>query len=711
MAFSLPFFKKKPEKHVYFGFYYTESRITGFAFDLDGGTANILSQNGYDVTAGYDKMLEDTDNLISDLESKTKLPLDKTIFFLHSILLDEQTRDIREPHKETLKKISKELELEPMGYIDLHEAIEGNMKENSVINNILLELSTHKLALFVYKGGIMTASQTISRTDSIAADLESALKMLPGKIILPTKIILYGVGDLGKASADLTQYKWDEKLFVQHPIIETIEDINLYQILADTFVEELLAPDHEAAPAQTPVVATETSAATETSLPFGFSTGTETPVSQKTVVTAAPQTPPTSIQTVTPVVEDIAEDTKPHWFAGIAQHFAVRPTISSNNKFMTIGLTVAGIVLLIGSLFMGYEYFLHTVTVEVKLPSEELSKDFDLTVPVVDAAESSGLSVVKHSKVIEYDEEKSTTGKRDVGEKAKGDVIVHNFDNSEKTIDRGTEIKTSNLIFTLDSDVKVASSSGISSDGVKQSGKQKVSATAKEIGPDYNISKGTQLKIGSLSDSLFIAIADVAFSGGTKKQVTTVSKSDLDSLKKTVEEEIKKQAKAEVEKLVEAKDDMIPELTSIDVTDTEYSGEVGEEAKNISIKASSEINYYTVDKKNIQKKLAELFSKEKKATYSIAENDIIYKVEKAEISEKGDEVDLAVKSSTLQFKEADGEKIKETITFKPVSSVESQIKKVSDIQSIDIISTAKGIPFSPGWLPLFSKNITVKTVQ
>nr|MBP7967813.1 hypothetical protein [Candidatus Woesebacteria bacterium] len=177
MAFSLPFFKKKPEKHVYFGFYYTESRITGFAFDLDGGTANILSQNGYDVTAGYEKMLEDTDNLISDLESKTKLPLDKTIFFLHSILLDDQTRDIREPHKETLKKISKELELEPMGYIDLHEAVEGNMKENSVINNILLELSTNKLALFVYKGGVMTASQTISRTDSVAADLESALQM------------------------------------------------------------------------------------------------------------------------------------------------------------------------------------------------------------------------------------------------------------------------------------------------------------------------------------------------------------------------------------------------------------------------------------------------------------------------------------------------------------------------------------------------------
>lgn len=693
MAFSFPFFKKKPQKHVYFGFYYTESRITGFAFDIIGGKANILSQTGYDVVAGYDKMLEDTDNLISDLESKTKMPLDKTIFFLHSILLDSQSREIRDPHKDTLKKISKELELEPMGYIDVHEAVEGNMKEHSVINNILLELSTNQLAVFIYKGGIMTASQTMSRTDSVAADLESAIKMLPEKIVLPTKILLYGVGDLTKASADIAQYKWSETMFVQHPLIEILEDINLYQVLADTFVEELVNPDHTIEPEQAPSVEKNTQE-TPNELPFGFVSGVQTSFTPHETI-SQPNQQSYSAEEILEEPEEV--DKSP---------VSSQPMIKDKRSLMK-GIIVGGSILFLSILFGLYEFVLHKVTIEIKLPTESISQDFDLTIPIVEAA-SNDLAIIQHSKVIEYDEEKSTTGKRDVGEKAKGDVILHNFDNSEKTIERGTELKSGNLLFILDSDVKIASSSGISSDGVKQSGKQKATATAKEIGPEYNISKGTQLKIGNLSDSLFIAIVDSAFTGGTKKQVTTVSKSDLDALKKTVEEEIKKQAKSEVEKLVEQKDSMISELTSVNVTDTEYSGEIGEEAKNISIKASSEINYYTFEKKYLQKKLHELFEQDKKSGYNIAE-DIEYSIKDAEITKDNDEATIEIKALSKQYKQIDSEKIKDMTTFKQASTMENSVRSAFPIDSLEVKS-ANNIPVLVPWMPLFKNNINIKTI-
>lgn len=710
MAFSFPFFKKKPEKHVYFGFYFTESRIMGFAFDIDSQKANILSQNAYDVTAGFDKMVEDTDNLISDLESKTKLPLDKTIFFLHSILLDEKTREIKDPYKETLKKVSKELELEPMGYIDVHEAIEGNMKENSIINNLLLEISSNKLALFVYKGGIMTASHTISRTDSVAADLESALKALPGNIVLPTKIIIYGVGDLTKASADIAQYKWDEKIFVQHPLIEVLTDVPLYQVLADTFVEELLEHQTEKSmptsqqEQQEPIAAIPpTSASADSPLPFGFTLSEETsPVSTRNV-SPEPTSQPVFAEAV---VENPSSNPSSNWLSSMISRFSMKPAAGSRNPVIA-GTIIGGVIVLAG-LFLVYEYFLHTVEVKVQVPTENLSQEFDLSLPIVEAA-SSDLSLMKHTKIIEYDEEKSTTGKRDVGEKAKGNVILHNFDNAEKSIERGTELKSGNLLFILDSDAKVSSSSGITSDGVKQSGKQKVAVTAKEIGQEYNISKGTQLKVGSLSDSLFIAIADEAFTGGTKKQVTTISKSDMDALKKTVEAEIKKQAESEVEKLKEAKDEIIPELTTVDVTDTEYSGEVGEEAKNISIKASSEINYYTVDKVQLQKRLAELLEKDKKEAYVISEKDIVYTVADATLDKSGEEVELTLETEAKQYMQLDLERMKNDIRMSSTSNAKTLVKSAYKAQDVVVTPSSKTFPFSPPWMPVFKKNISVST--
>ncbi len=690
MAFSFPFFKKKPENHVYFGLYFTEKRITGFAFDLDESKANILSQNGYDVTEGYEKMLEDTDTLISDLESKIHIPLDKTIFFLHSTLLDSQTHEIIEPYKETLKKISKELELEPMGYIDTHEAIEGDLKEKSIINTILIELGHRKLTVFVYKGGIMTASQSISRTDSVVQDLEASLKALPEKTILPSKIMLYGVGDMTAASSEIASYSWDPKTFIQHPTIEVISDISLYQILADTFVEELLIQDSgvsaepnkdvSANPVETPTVST---------LPFGFSSVEGASFKNK-VVEKIPEKP--QVSSVSPVTENKQAAWK------------------FNRNNVTRGLIIASVLIFFALSFLGYEYFVHAATVEITLPAEELASEVNLTLPLSDTVSDDALAVIQHVKVVEYDDEKKATGKREVGEKAKGDVILHNFDNAEKSIDRGTELKAGNLLFTLDSDVKIASASGISADGIKQSGKQKAPVTAKEIGEDFNISKGTQLKVGSLSDSLFIAIADAAFTGGVKKQVTTVSKSDLDSLKKEVEEEMKKQAEMEIAQLKEDTDEIITELTTVEVTNTDYSGEVGEEAKNLAIKASSEISYYTIDKKGLKKELSGALSKEKKEDYTIAENAISYEIDEATIVD-GEEVELLLNTTANQYKKVDLERIRDVVAFKQTSKVESEVRSLVKVDKVTIKPAGKTLPFTTAWLPFFKKNITIKTAN
>jgi len=90
-------------------------------------------------------------------------------------------------------------------------------------------------------------------------------------------------------------------------------------------------------------------------------------------------------------------------------------------------------------------------------------------------------------------------------------VEVLNFDSDQKTFAKGTVLRKGDLEFLLDNELKVASSSGLTSEGNKVPGKQKGSVTAKEIGPTSNITKATVLSVGSLSQTLAVAIADSAF--------------------------------------------------------------------------------------------------------------------------------------------------------------------------------------------------------
>src|SRR6185369_85908 len=89
-----------------------------------------------------------------------------------------------------------------------------------------------------------------------------------------------------------------------------------------------------------------------------------------------------------------------------------------------------------------------------------------------------------------------TTGKKDVGNKAKGTVTVYNNDNSSTKLTSGTAIKSSNgLTFLLDKDITIASASGDIFSGTKP-GTVDVGVTARDIGTESNLPSGTKFSVG-----------------------------------------------------------------------------------------------------------------------------------------------------------------------------------------------------------------------
>lgn len=692
MSLSIPFLKKKEKKIYYFCLYITDTFLSGFVLDIVDGKESILVEKKRPLSAGFDKLLEDTDGLISDLEVQTHVSLEKTIFFLHSTLIDPATHDIKEPYKGYIKHISKELELEPMGYIDVQESIEDYMKSKSIINCLIVELNKDEIGIFIYKGGAMVHSSYSSRTTDTAVDLQNGLVAVPGTQVIPSKMLIYGDIDNTKVVSQIAQHTWDEKIFVQHPTIEALKDTDLHRHLAHSFSKELGSQEsEELAEAEEQVEPAE-----HVGSSFGFMVGEDVSVTGEKPAVIPTQEPKTNTRDFSSVFTP-AMNSFTSFFKSSRKGNGSRNTV----------IIATSIVVVLAGLFLTYEYFFHKVTLKVYVQSKDVEKEFELTLPVIEEGKSAEASLLKYITVLDFKNEKTTTGSREVGEKAKGEVVIHNFDNSERTLERGTEITYQDLTFTLDSDVKVASSSGVTNEGTKQSGKATIDVTAEEIGDDYNISKGTQFKIDSLAESLFIAIANETFTGGSKKEVNTVSKQDMDALELAVEKEAKAQSGKVLSAKISKDEVLISDLSKVSVADATYSKELGEEADKVGIEASSEIEYYTINKNNLVDKLKEELKSEETSDYSLEEKSITYVIE--DVENEDEEATLTVNTKANLYKKIQPDSIKNKATLKPIASMTELLKDQFPVEKVEVENASSTLPFLNSWSPLFTKNIQVLT--
>ena len=697
MGFSIPFFKKKSEKSIYFGLYITDASAFGFVFEVANGQTYIISQNTYSLTAGFDKILEDIDNLISELELKTNHHLSQTIFFLHSWMIDAETFEIKAPYKDVIKKLSKDLELEPLGYIDVKEALERYFIEQSIVNTIAIEVNKTKLGVSVIKGNKIVHSQYIARTDEVGDDLNSVFKELPKHVVLPNSMKIFGDVDKAEIASKLATYEWEEAIFPQHPTIEIIKQDELNQTLVETFTKEMVTNhDSEDVNGASAAQSALTNVGTGEKVNFGFIQGKDVLTDSKPPIIMSAPDFSSSQQPIINSQNDIFE-TKPEK--------NVMGKIKGKKKIIIV--TAIAVLFVVGILAI-YEYFLHTLHLKIYLKSKTVDQTFDIDIPIKDT-ESNELAVIKKDITNTYSNKKNTSGSRDVGENATGTVTIKNFDNKDRTFIKGTKLSKGDLVFLLDKDVKIPAGETTIVNDQKTTAAGKVSATvtAENIGQEYNITKNTELSIEEHSNLLFVAIADDAFTGGSKKEVSTISKKDMDALKTEVEKQAKQNSENVLGTQISSDEIIISDLTSAKIIDTTFSGEVGEEAQSLSIDAESEVEYFTIKKNILVASLKELFSSELDAGFAVDSDNIDYTIE--DVKQGADEVQLSVNASATIHKNVELEKIKSSSRMQPIGTLEEQLIKKYEIEKIEADQPLGWIPVLSLWAPLFSKNISIST--
>ena len=201
-------------------------------------------------------------------------------------------------------------------------------------------------------------------------------------------------------------------------------------------------------------------------------------------------------------------------------------------------------------------------------PNAKLDADQSVMKPIIQQ--------IKKTASVDFD----ATGKKDVGERAKGTLTLTNRTESDSIqVPAGSTFTTSGgLQFTSDVAVTVPGAEPPFSGGISSNpGVVTVVATAADIGEKYNV--GAQTVI---SNDVGVSRAEfkAATSGGSKRQVTVVSDEDIVKAKEKLGTQNVDQIRDELRKKFKADAVVINESFKADAANPVSTPKVGEEASS-----------------------------------------------------------------------------------------------------------------------------------
>ncbi len=645
----LEFFnKKRVTKDLYLGLFLKENEGIALVLVTKNGRVEVKEKEKFVYSNNWENLAEDVDEVLFRLEKDLNITFDKTIFFIYSHLLNDKGTAIEGFYLNKIKELIKELNLSPLGYIECYEAVALYLteKEKMPITAILIELDTNQLSIFIYKGGKLSHRKILTRSENLINDLTVGFSELKGKFLLPARIILYNSKDLDEVSEKILTHRWSQEHFIQLPKVEILREEEVIEGLAKVFQEQEIILN------QSPSTKKE-----EKQKIAGFVVGGE--------VTDLPSL---SSWKIFSLINKILMPLKKINLPEIK--FTPRMPVVFGVLFVLIGLMIN-------------EIFFHKATLTIFAPSLIINKSTTIQVPYKIATVSA-----------EFSHSKNTSGKKEIGEKATGEVTIYNTNlNREKVFKKGTEIELDGLKFIFNNEVKVASATSGTNPGIGR-----VKVTAASIGNEYNLSKGKRFNI---DDTSYAEVTD-GFTGGSKKEIQTVSQKDIEDLKTAIIEKAKKTNKLSLRDLNGGL--IIPQLSEVTLKEVVSTSEVGEQASTVTVKAKIDSNYYYYQKNKLLTKLVDIINPQIPSGFILNKETINYFINSATKKEELVFLDLSYKAKAI--KKISQNEVFKKITGKHKNVLNNLLKNDFQVEGYEInIKTA--LPILKDFLPFISNNITL----
>lgn len=627
MKIPLPFLKTKKETNeFYLALLLTDEKTSAVILQESQGIVKVIGKHEESLKTPLedipqDELISIIDKTISRAEEV--LPADvethKTVFGLKESWVEDESKKIKKDYLVKLKKICDALDMKPIGFMVISEAIANLLQteEGAPLSAILVEIDTRTVNLTLFRAGKISESQSGPLDGATTVVVDRLLSHFTAPV-LPTKIILYNTKEAKDLTHKLMKHEWDKKLPFLHPPQVTLlsPDFDARAVTYGASQQmgfELSGISDKFTHTESPVEKIHESEVSEGDN-FGFVNDADIadekppePLIEGEMEKEEAEEEPhinlhedheaeaktaVAIDDQIDMPEEFPKEKKSNILSSVKSLFLSiplpkTPKISeflTKNKGVKLPIIIAGSVLAI--IIIAFISYFFTTRAEIVLSVKPniVEQDEDVTFSTTSTSDFSEniIAAENVSTSLDGDLSANATGKKDVGEKAKGTVTIYSELQSSKTFPSGTVIKNNDLEFTLDKEVSVASSSGDVGD-VKT---VKVDVTAKQSGTESNLPSGAKFNIAGFDTSDVVAKNDSAFSGGTKKTITVVSKKDMDKLKIDLVKDLEKKALDELSKKVEDDRTILPVIVSSSVDKEKFDRKVDDEAKTVKLTAT-----------------------------------------------------------------------------------------------------------------------------
>lgn len=348
-----------------------------------------------------------------------------------------------------------------------------------------------------------------------------------------------------------------------------------------------------------------------------------------------------------------------------------------------------------------------------KISMQVKSEDFDLEKEVIidrsaTSIDKSALVMPAVTMIVEKEMAKTypATGKKEIGEKAKGTIVVSNaWDNNSVTLAKGTKFSSGGKTFVSLAGVTVEGVKTVAGNNVP--GTAEVSVEAEQSGESYNIAPSNFTISGiPLEKQQYIkGKSSAAMSGGTTKTLVFVSAEDIAKAKDEVEQDALAEARLELNtKAEQDKKIIFSDAVASEIVTSVSTKKTDDEAENFDYAVKAKITADSVVDSDLRGLMVEL------ASSTLPPDKMLLNSEKSTVANEAVSVNkengvIKVKS---MFKGKIGQRIEpkaaqKLIKNKNISKTKSILENTYAATNVDVSIWPKFFK----WTPLLGNRVKI----
>lgn len=730
---SIPFFEKKEKVEYFLSLVFRDEKINSFVFEQKASVIKIVNSQEETFSDSLDKttfeeLLDASDKIVSQAEDELDLPIEiqKTVFGLKETWVKDAK--IKKEYLDILKRLSNSLGLIPVGFLTISEAVVSLLQkeEGAPPSGVLVDVGKNSVTVSLVRAGKVIEVKTAEIHQTPVFTVDTLLKHFETIEILPSKVVLLNEDE--ELVQEFISHQWSKSLpFLHLPQIVSLQNDSIGKAFVigianqigakvlDEFETESVQEQSETSeqPIEPPIEEVQSQIQFINSPDyFGFT--------NKDVADVPPPKTENVENIEAQVFEEIPEEVKLeetqkqllpadlfvvlprikkfiYELLAKAKKIPIRPPQNFPIKSRR-GLILLAPVLLV-LLFFVYYFFYLNANVKIFVKPKIVEKNQDIVFSTISSDFKN--NTIKGDYVLTTEDGSASTnatGTKETGDKAKGTVTIFNSTDTTVTFPAQSKLVSSNNLtfLTLDKATVASQSGDVFSS--KTPGKTNINVQSLSFGTENNLPSGTKFSIGS--NSLIAAKNDNPFSGGTKKEITVVSKDDITKVQNDLIKSLEEKAKSDIKGKLSTSRDLLPNFVSSNLDKKSLDKEADTEAKTVTLNGTVSYQTLSYDKNELLYFLKTIFPQDQ----SIDKDNVVISFENLKKSK--DQVFAKMNVKVKIIPKIDKQSLSKKIAGESFIKAKNELSGIEQVTNVDV-RFSPNLGFLPKNLPRISKNIKI----